>query len=122
MSARLESFRYLPAVVDGWETPELPFGKLFTAVQGENGAGKTPIMKGIMMALGHELQLPPDILQHCSQAQLKLEVDGQIITMTRNLGAEFELRIDGGEETEFLPQRRTMRVGSPNYMVPTFER
>lgn len=102
MTARLESFRYLPAAIDGWETPELPFGALFTAVQGENGTGKTPIMKGIMMALGHELQLPPDVIQHCSSAQLKLKIDGQIVTLTRNLTADFELLIEGEEERELF--------------------
>ncbi|MFN7983000.1 MAG: hypothetical protein U0Q11_14170 [Vicinamibacterales bacterium] len=104
MTARLESFRYLPAAVDGWETPELPFGDLFTAVQGENGVGKTPVMKGIMMALGHELQLPPDIIEHCSHAQLKLDVDGRIVTLTRSLHAEFDLRIQGEEEVFTSPQ------------------
>lgn len=106
MTARLESFRYIPTVVGGWETPELPFGALFTAVQGENGSGKTPIMKGIMMALGHELQLPPDILQHCSQAQLKLKVDGETFTLTRNLRPEFELLVQGGAEPEVFQSSR----------------
>ena len=106
MTARLESFRYIATVVDGWETPELPFGALFTAVQGENGSGKTPIMKGIMMALGHDLQLPPDIVQHCSQAQLKLKVDGEIITLTRNLRADFELLVQGGAEPEVFQSPR----------------
>ena len=40
--------------------PVLPFGAMFTAVQGANGSGKTPVMKGIMLALGHELNLPPE--------------------------------------------------------------
>ncbi len=106
MTARLESFRYIPTVVDGWETPELPFGALFTAVQGDNGSGKTPIMKGIMMALGHELQLPPDILQHCSQAQLKLKVGGETLTLTRNLRADFELLVQGGAEPEVFQSPR----------------
>ena len=106
MTARLESFRYLPAAVDGWETPELPFGALFTAVQGANGTGKTPIMKGIMLALGHELSLPPEILQHCSRAQLKLSVDGQTVTLTRNLGDEFELLVEGADEPEVFSSPR----------------
>ena len=33
MTARLESFRYIATVVDGWETPVLPFGALFTNVE-----------------------------------------------------------------------------------------
>ena len=106
MTARLESFRYLPAAVDGWETPELPFGALFTAVQGPNGTGKTPIMKGIMLALGHELNLPPEIVEHCSRAQLKLSVDGQTVTLTRNLGEEFDLLVEGADEPEVFSSPR----------------
>ena len=29
MSVRLESFQYLPVVAEGWETPELRFGRVF---------------------------------------------------------------------------------------------
>lgn len=106
MTARLESFRYVPETANGWETPELPFGDLFTAVQGPNGTGKTPVMKGIMFALGHELELPPEILQYCAQAQLTLTVDGEQVTLTRNLGEEFALLVqDSGEPQVFSSPR-----------------
>ena len=52
MSVRLESFQYLPRGADGWGSRLLHFGDLFTAVQGRNGTGKTPIMKGVMQGLG----------------------------------------------------------------------
>ena len=100
MSVRLESFQYLPVVAEGWETPELRFGRLFTAVQGANGSGKTPVMKGVTMALGHEIELPPDIRTHCRAARLQLSVDGDPITLTRSLSEEFKLRVDDGKEAE----------------------
>ena len=62
MSVRLESFQYLPQGADGWGSRLLLFGAMFTAVQAPNGAGKTPIMKGLMQGLGHEVDLPPDVL------------------------------------------------------------
>ena len=59
MSVRLESFQYLPRGADGWGSRLLHFGDLFTAVQGRNGSGKTPIMKGVMQGLGHEVSYRP---------------------------------------------------------------
>ena len=100
MSVRLQSFHYLPVATDGWETPELRFGKLFTAVQGANGSGKTPVMKGVTMALGHEIELPPDIRTHCRAARLCLSVDGNALVLTRSLTEEFKLTVDDGEEVE----------------------
>ena len=72
MSVRLQSFQYLPRGADGWGSGLLHFGDVFTAVQGANGTGKTPIIKGVMQGLGHELELPPDILQRCEFAQTTL--------------------------------------------------
>ena len=59
MSVRLESFEYLPRGANGWGSRLLRFGSVFTAVQGSNGTGKTPIMKGVVQGLGHEVELPP---------------------------------------------------------------
>ena len=99
-AVRLDSFQYLPAAAAGWETPKLRFGRLFTAVQGANGSGKTPVMKGITMALGHEIELPPDVRTHCRAARLYLSVDGNAVTLTRSISDEFRLMVDDGEETE----------------------
>ena len=109
MSVRLESFQWLPAPADGWETPELPFGAVFTAVQGANGSGKTPVMKGIMVALGHELHLPPEILKHCRAAKLRLSIDGSIVTLTRRTPQtldDFQLTVDDGLEVEEFTEPR----------------
>jgi hypothetical protein len=99
MSVRLESFQYLPRGADGWGSRLLHFGNLFTAVQGRNGSGKTPIMKGVMQGLGHEVELPPDILKRCQFAETKLMVDGRPVTLTRRLEPEFEITFTDDEET-----------------------
>jgi prefoldin subunit 5 len=75
---------------------------MFTAVQGANGTGKTPIMKGIMHCLGHEVELPPEILTRCAFAELTLNIDGRQVVLTRKLGLEFELQIDDGAEPQTL--------------------
>jgi hypothetical protein len=98
MSVRLQSFQYLPRGAEGWGSRLLHFGDMFTAVQGPNGSGKTPIMKGIIQGLGHEVELPPDVLARCEFAETKLAVDGVPVTLTRRLGDDFEMRMDNGEE------------------------
>jgi hypothetical protein len=99
MSVSLHTFQYLPRGADGWGSRLLPFGDMFTAVQGTNGTGKTPIMKGIIQGLGHEVELPPDVLTRCAVAQLTLTVDGRPVVLSRRLGPDFELRVDDGAES-----------------------
>jgi hypothetical protein len=100
MSVRLESFQYLPRGVDGWTSRLLHFGDMFTTVQGPNGSGKTPILKGVMQGLGHEVELPPDVLKRCESAQVILSVDGQPVILTRRIGADFHITVSDGEEVQ----------------------
>lgn len=97
MTIRLEYFQYLPRNVNGWGTRKLRFGSMLTAVQAPNGVGKTPVMKGIVAALGHEIQFPPEILERCSYAEVGLDVDGRSVTLTRTLSESFELRVRDGD-------------------------
>lgn len=96
MAIRLDYFQYLPRDVDGWGTYKLRFGSMLTAVQAPNGVGKTPVMKGIVSALGHEVQLPPEIVQHCLYAEVGISIEGRQIILTRTLGDDFELRVRDG--------------------------
>ena len=100
MSVRLESFQYLPRGADGWVSRLLHFGDMFTAVQGPNGSGKTPIMKGVMQGLGHEVELPPEVLKRCEFAQVTIRVDGRMVLLTRRLGTDFEISVTDGDETQ----------------------
>lgn len=105
MTVRLETFQFLAKpTVGGWETPRLTFGSLFTVLEGLNGSGKTPVMKGIMQALGHEIELPPEILEHCLAAQLTLSVDGRSVVLTRFLGEQFQLRVLDGQNLSMMTQ------------------
>lgn len=100
MSVRLESFQYLPRGADGWVSRLLHFGDMFTTVQGPNGSGKTPILKGVMQGLGHELELPPDILKRCESAQVTLNVDGRLVVLTRRLGSDFHISVEDGDDIQ----------------------
>jgi hypothetical protein len=98
MAVRLESFQYLPRGTNGWGSGLLHFGNLFTTVQGKNGTGKTPIMKGVMQGLGHELELPPEIRERCAFAETTLLVDGRSVTIRRKIATEFDIRVSDGQE------------------------
>jgi hypothetical protein len=100
---RLDTFRYIPRP-NGWETPRLHFGNLFTVLEGLNGSGKTPVMKGIMQAMGHEIDLPPEITDNCAAAELGLLIDGKPHTVLRPLQKEFRIRITSADETLDLSQ------------------
>ncbi len=99
MTARLLEFQYEPRVATGWASPVLQFGATLTAVSGENGAGKTPLMKGIMSALGHEVSLDPEILRNCGRARIVLLVDDMPIVIARDLGNEFSISVTDGSQT-----------------------
>ena len=44
------------------------------------------------------MELPPDVLARCEYAQTTITVDGSLVTLTRRLGPDFELRVDDGSE------------------------
>jgi hypothetical protein len=100
MSVRLESFQYLPRGSDGWGSRLLHFGSMFTAVQGVNGSGKTPIMKGVIQGLGHEVELPPDVMTRCEFAEMTLTVEGRRVTLIRRLNSDFEIRVNDGSNLQ----------------------
>ena len=106
MDVRLQSFRYRPRGRDGWGTRLLHFGQLFTAVQGPNGSGKTPIMKGVAQALGHEVELPPEVLERCECAEITLSVEGRSVILTRSLAQNFELSVDDGSKRESFTNQK----------------
>jgi hypothetical protein len=89
MSVRLTSSQYLPRGADGWGSKLLHFGDMFTAVQGPNGTGKTPIMRSVIQGLGHEVEMPPDVMARCQFAETTLMVEGRSVVLTRRLGSDF---------------------------------
>ena len=51
-SARLKSFEILPKE-DGWKSPRYQFGRITTLITGENGAGKTPMIRSLEIGRAH---------------------------------------------------------------------
>jgi hypothetical protein len=99
MTARLVAFQYEPRGTSGWASPILEFGVMCTAVRGENGSGKTPLMKGIMTALGQEVSLDPDIQRNCARARVELSIDGARVVIARNLDEEFSVDVTESART-----------------------
>jgi predicted nucleic acid-binding Zn-ribbon protein len=116
MSIRLESFQYRPRGSNGWGSRLLHFGEMFTAVQGPNGTGKTPIMKGVMQGLGHEVELPPEVMTHCEFAEMTLMVESRPVVLTRRLASDFEMRVDDGAN----PQTFTNQSEYAKWFVSLF--
>src|ERR1017187_10009626 len=86
MSARLSALRFAPRGSSGWTTPNLKFGRILTLVLGPNGSGKTPILKGLAFALGHPVELPPDIRMRCESVSLALVEGGNPLRVERRIG------------------------------------
>ena len=101
MTLRLIAFEYLPRGPAGWTSGSLVFGSAFTIVGGMNGCGKTPIMKGVMTALGHETELPPEIIAQCESVRLTVDADGRRYEIVRALDDSFSALAtdeDGGAQ------------------------
>jgi predicted nucleic acid-binding Zn-ribbon protein len=62
-------------------------------------------MKGILQALGHEVELPPDVMTRCEFAELTLMVDGRPIVLSRRLQPDFEISIDDGSTPQVLQEQ-----------------
>lgn len=89
MSARLAELTFTPRGTSGWVLPPINFGAVLTLVMGPNGTGKSPVMKGLAYALGHPIELPPGIRQHCQSVVLTLADGGSRIKIERELEQSF---------------------------------
>ena len=49
-----------------------------------------------MQALGHEVELPPKIIEQCEFAEITILVNGRPVVLRRRLGSDFEISINDG--------------------------
>lgn len=87
MTVRIEAIEFIPKP-GGWTSGRREFGTFQTFVTGENGAGKTPVMKGIAYALGHTLKLTDEVKANCASIRLTLRVDGRKVQIERSTDDE----------------------------------
>ncbi len=73
----LISLEILPKGVTGWGSRKLTFAKEITQLYGENGSGKTPIVKSLAYALGYKCEFRDEIYTRCDSVRLITLVDGK---------------------------------------------
>lgn len=97
MSVRLKTFQFLPREEDGWGSPEYEFDKLTTLVTGENGAGKTPMLRGLALALGSKFELPQAIKDKSRAVRLVLDTSSGPVVVERSLGQTYATVTENGD-------------------------
>lgn len=90
MNFKLYSIEFLPST-NGWGSGELEFGKYITSVHAPNGAGKTPLLSGIVFCLGYKVSYREDIKHHCESIRLKFHIGESLYIVTRSLNDAFYL-------------------------------
>ncbi|HYX32755.1 MAG TPA: AAA family ATPase [Oligoflexus sp.] len=91
----LKTYDYRPRGEGGWESERITFAEDFTIFGGENGSGKTPMLEGMGFALGYPLELPPEIIENCAAARLKVEINNVEYVIERLIEADFEVTVSG---------------------------
>ncbi len=109
MTMRLAGLQFISlGETRGWTTPPLSFGRILTLVLGPNGTGKTPLLKGLVFALGHPTMLPPDIRKNCRSVILSLADADGTLKIERTLDDAFQtdvVDIDGSRRS-FIDEKR----------------
>lgn len=101
MTIRLQSLLITPRGPDGWTSGRLQFGRVATLLFGANGAGKTPVLRALEYALGHPVELPPQIHEHCRSIVLELRDGDTLYTVERILFKGLDVRVEGPGEKKW---------------------
>lgn len=104
---RLLSLELLPRGDAGWTSDSLVFGEATTLLLGQNGAGKTPLLKALCYVLGHPVELPPLVREKCSAVTLKLIEEDSDFTIVRQLepGLLVSVTDEAGKVLSFNDER-----------------
>lgn len=103
---KLLELKIHPDGPSGWQSNRLIFGKKTTQLYGPNGSGKTPIIQSIVYALGYPVVFRNDISEKCASVELKVDFDGIMYTILRDIGKQFSVTVNGGgEEKRFYDEK-----------------
>ena len=100
---KLFDFEVSPNGPNGWGSGKLEFSNYITQLFGENGAGKTPLVKSISYALGNNCEFRDEIYTHCKSVSLRIEENGKLWCLTRAYSKKFYATVTdpNGVELEF---------------------
>ena len=107
MSFKLRRLEFRPRA-GGWTSGSLRFGEPFTLIHGPNGSGKTPLIKGIVFALGCPVEIPLEISSRCSSVELDIEADDGLWRIERPFADKFSVRIfqNEGDAAQVIESER----------------
>lgn len=104
MKFKLKSFQFKSK--DKWQSEKIIFADHATVFQGGNGTGKTPMLKGIQFAMGHNVEFDPIIPENIEIAELVISKDGINTTFSRKMSQDFEIEIKSkSDKTVFTSER-----------------
>jgi len=116
MGVRLKSFELLPNP-DGWRSKALKFGRVTTLVTGDNGAGKTPMLRALALALGAKVELPPEVLEHCQAVRLELQSGPTSVKIERSFAHVFATFDADGRKTRCSGEEEISRELMRHLMI-----
>lgn len=87
----------------GWSSEKLRFADQLTQIYAENGAGKTPLIKAIVFALGYKAEFPDDILANCDNVSLEVIAADRAFKICRSFQTKFWISVadDAGNRFDF---------------------
>jgi DNA repair exonuclease SbcCD ATPase subunit len=115
MMTRLRTLQFLPSAINGWTSGPFVFSDTTTLINGANGAGKTPVVRSIVFALGFPISLPPEMERRCRAIALTIESDGKEYVIERTIGTAFEISV---QIQDSHPEKFTDEKTFANWMLP----
>jgi hypothetical protein len=118
---KLISFKYLKGQKK-WESEKVVFARDFTILHAENGAGKSPMVNGMMFALGHTRKIQNLICNNTESVSLEFQIDENIYILKRDLSDKFHMEIfkDGEKIRDFVGKTNKITLACNEFLFEIF--
>ncbi|WP_224247983.1 hypothetical protein [Hyalangium gracile] len=107
MNPLLKSLRFQARRGAQWISTDFRFGTNLTVLHGPNGSGKTPVIKGIVYALGYPIELTPEVRASFESIEVVVSRDAEDYSIKRIVDSEFEIVVSkaGSKSIRFEKER-----------------